>query len=117
MRIWDITPKKLCRQHLLGEHREIHAIWSIIINNKRGYFNHPETIRWKGKQKALYLKHEKIANEMIKRGYNHISPLDKKFANGKAQQEEFVNSIKEQINILKIKNVIVDYNFNKQKIK
>ncbi len=30
MRIWDIPPKLLCRNHLLGEHRELHAIWSIL---------------------------------------------------------------------------------------
>jgi hypothetical protein len=24
MRIWDLPPERLCRQHLLGEHREGH---------------------------------------------------------------------------------------------
>ena len=37
MRTWDIPPEKLCRQHLLGEHRELHAIWSIITK-KEGIF-------------------------------------------------------------------------------
>ena len=60
MRIWDIPVEKLCRNHLLGEHRELHAIWSILINNKKGYAHHPETVRWKGKQKALYLRHEQL---------------------------------------------------------
>lgn len=35
MRIWDIHPSLLCRKHLLGEHRELHAIWSILIYKKR----------------------------------------------------------------------------------
>ncbi|KYK26595.1 pyrimidine dimer DNA glycosylase [Thermoplasmatales archaeon SG8-52-1] len=100
MRVWDINPNLLCRQHLLGEHREIHAIWSIIIQNKKGYKNHPETKRWKGKLKALFNRHEEIVKEMNKRGYNHKSNLEKKFASGKEKQDDFINSIQEQINLL-----------------
>jgi hypothetical protein len=29
-RIWDADPALLCDRHLLGEHRELHAIWSIL---------------------------------------------------------------------------------------
>ena len=103
MRIWDIPPKKLCRQHLLGEHRELHAIWSIIVNNKKGYSNHPETLRWKGKLKALYLIHEEIVKEIKKRGFNHKSPLESNFATGADVQKEFVNSVRDQIKIIKSK--------------
>lgn len=91
MRIWDISPKNLCRQHLLGEHRELHAIWTILIENKKGYSRHPETLRWKGKLKALYLRHEKLVQEMKKRGYNHLSPLDKRYARGKSTQGEYID--------------------------
>ena len=104
MRIWDISPNYLCRNHLLAEHRELHAIWSIITKNKKGYFNHPETKRWKGKLKALYLRHKALVREMEKRGYNHYSNLDIKLATGKSQQKDYVNSIEEQIKILKNKN-------------
>jgi len=69
MRIWDIAPERLCKNHLLGEHRELHAIWSILINDKKGYSKHPETLRWKGKQKALYLRHQALVAEMQKRKY------------------------------------------------
>ena len=103
MRIWDIPPEKLCRQHLLGEHRELHAIWNIISKDKKGYSNHPETKRWKGKLKALYLRHEKLVDEMKKRGYNHNSPLDARLAVGKEIQDECVDSIDTQIKILKNK--------------
>lgn len=101
MRVWDIEPSKLCRKHLLGEHREIHAMWSVITKNKKGYSNHPETIRWKGKLNALYIRHEKIAIEMKTRGYNHKSELDKRNAQGKKYQDVFVDSILEQVQILK----------------
>lgn len=103
MRIWDIEPRKLCRSHLLGEHRELHAIWIIITEQKKGYSLHPETIRWKGKLKALYIRHEKLVNEMECRGYNHLSPLNKKTAVGKSKQDIFVDLPKKQIQILKKK--------------
>ncbi|UCF50015.1 MAG: hypothetical protein JSU91_00615 [Thermoplasmatales archaeon] len=104
MRIWDINPNVLCRQHLLGEHREIHAIWSIITQNKKGYANHPETKRWKGKLKALYNRHEEIVKEMKKRGFIHNSPLEKKLAIGKDKQNVYIATIEDQMNILNNKN-------------
>ena len=104
MRIWDIPQEKLCKQHLLGEHRELHAIWSVLTKNKKGYSKHPETLRWKGKLKALYLKHEEIVKEMKKRRYNHFSPLDKKLSCGDENQNELIDSTEEQIRILKEKN-------------
>jgi len=100
MRIWDIPTEKLCRNHLLGEHSELHAIWLIITQDKKGYFHHPEVNRWKGKLKALYLKHDEIANEMKTRGYKHNSPLNIVFAIGKDKQDELINSVDEQIKIL-----------------
>ena len=104
MRIWDIPPKKLCRQHLLGEHRELHAIWSILTKNKKGYSTHPETLRWKGKLKALYLVHEEIVKEMKSRGFDHKSPLEDDYASEKNVQKDFVDSVRDLIKILKIKN-------------
>ena len=104
MRIWDISPQKLCRLHLLGEHRELHAIWNIITNNKKGYSMHPETIRWKGKLRTLYARHQKLVKEMRKRGYKHNSPLPRELAKGASKQNDYVNSYKEQILILKAKN-------------
>jgi hypothetical protein len=103
MRIWDIPPNRLCRNHLLGEHRELHAIWSIINKNKKGYSRHPETVRWKGKLKALYLRHEKLVKEMTKRGYNHNSNLDKRLAAGSHRQTEYIDPYKKQFKILKNK--------------
>lgn len=103
MRIWDLEPKKLCRKHLVAEHGELHALWSILINNKKGFSKHPETLRWKGKLKALYLRHERLVKELKKRGYSHYSPLDSRLAQGKAQQDEYKDSIEEQIRLLKRK--------------
>jgi hypothetical protein len=103
VRIWDISPKILCRNHLLGEHRELHAVWSILTKDKKGYSRHPEVLRWKGKLKALYLRHERLVAEMSKRGYVHKSPLDITLAEGAARQKSFVDSYKEQIENLRAK--------------
>ena len=101
MRIWDLPPERLCRNHLLGEHRELHAIWSVLTNNKTGYSRHPEVIRWRGRLKALYLRHQILVNEMGNRGYRHNSPLLKKLATGKAKQDLKVDSYEDQIRNLK----------------
>jgi hypothetical protein len=75
MRIWDLHPGFLNRQSLLGEHREIHAIHAILSQGKKGYSRHPETLRWRGRLAALWLRHQQVAAEMRLRGFNHFSPL------------------------------------------
>ncbi len=105
MRVWDVSPSLLCRQHLLGEHRELHGLWNILTKHggTGGYSNHPETKRWVGKLKALYLRHEALVAEMAKRGYNHQTPLDKRLATGKAKQDVFIDSLAQQKKLLKEK--------------
>jgi hypothetical protein len=104
MRIWDIPPEKLCRSHLLGEHAELHGIWTILTEEREGYRNHPEVLRWRGKQEALYRKHQEIVDEMRERGYQHNSPLDPTLATGQEHQDELVNSLEEQVRILRDKS-------------
>jgi len=100
MRIWDIPVSCLCRRHLLGEHRELHAVWTILTRNKRGYRRHPETLRWEGKLKALYRRHLELVEEMAGRGYRHRSPLDPELATGSGIQDIMIDSIEEQHRIL-----------------
>ncbi len=75
MRVWDIHPGFLNRQSLLGEHREIHAIHTVLSQQKKGYSRHPETLRWREHLAALWLRHEQVVAEMRIRGFNHFSPL------------------------------------------
>jgi hypothetical protein len=103
MRIWDVAPEQLCRAHLLGEHRELHALWSVLTTGRRGYARHPETLRWQGKLAALRLRHEALVDELQRRGYQHHSPLDARLATGATQQDLYVHSITEQIDILRAK--------------
>jgi hypothetical protein len=70
---------------------------------KNGYSHHPETLRWVGKLRALYNRHERLVIEMKQRGYNHSSSLDKRLAKGASTQRTYVNSPSEQRRLLKIK--------------
>lgn len=72
MRMWNIDPKLLCRKHLIGEHNEIHKFvgaWNMGKNTK-GYIDGGLI-----EIHNLRYRHQLLAKEMIKRGYNHKSPL------------------------------------------
>ena len=75
MRVWDIHPGYLNRQSLLGEHRELHGLVSILVNGKKGYSQHPETLRWVGYGWALKQRHRELVAEMNLRGYQDKSPV------------------------------------------
>jgi len=99
MRVWDVPVTCLCRNHLLAEHRELHAIWNIILEDKRGYSRHPEVLRWRGRLGALGKRHEEQVREMARRGYNHHSPLGLKDVpedHRGCRQTTFLDSVVEQ---------------------
>jgi len=100
VRIWDVDPGELCRAHLLGEHRELHALWTILTEDRRGYRSHPETRRWEGKLAALYRRHEALVEAMQARGYRHHSPLDRSLATGLERQDELIDDISTQRRML-----------------
>lgn len=107
MRTWDLHVSDLCDQHLLGEHRELHAIWSILTDEnpeERGYYDHPETQRWIGKLNILYRRHSRQVEEMMRRGMNHDSPLDKVLIYGQDEehrQEVHLDPPNEQVKMLR----------------
>ena len=100
MRIWDLPPEILCRQHLLGEHRELHGLWNVITLDKKGYRKHPETKRWVGQLAALYGRHEVLVAEMHRRGYRHNTPLDQALATGNETQNVLIDTLDEQFRML-----------------
>ena len=75
MRVWDLPAGYLNRQSLLGEHRELHGIYSIITQDKTGYANHPETRRWVRTLSGLAMRHRQLAAEMLLRGYVDRTPI------------------------------------------
>ena len=103
MRIWDVNPARLCRQHLLGEHRELHGLWNILVLGHRGYAAHPETRRWIGKLPALRARHEQLVAEMVGRGYTHRSPLDDAPITGATVQDVLLLTVEEQLSLLRAK--------------
>ena len=96
MRIWDLDPAVLRDRHLLGEHRELHAIWAVLTTDRAGYARHPETLRWRGRLAALYHRHDAQVAEMARRGFRHRSPLDARLATGSALQTVLVDSVEAQ---------------------
>jgi hypothetical protein len=74
MRMWNVDPKLQCRAHLLGEHRECHALISIILHNKPLSGTKYITT---GLVEVHNIKqrHNELVLEMTRRGYNHKSPL------------------------------------------
>ena len=73
--MWDINPGYLNDKSLLGEHVELHGLFSIVMNNKVGYSKHPESKRWAKSMGALNKRHDLIVSEMGIRGFNHNSPI------------------------------------------
>lgn len=106
MRIWDLPVECLCRNHLLAEHRELHAIWNVILHDKKGYSKHPEVMRWRGRLVALWERHEEQVREMEARGYQHRSDLDVGAiprAHRGVVQAVFLETASEQVRKLKSK--------------
>lgn len=70
MRMWKVDPRKMCRKHLLGEHVEMHmAVGSI----NKGIAIHPDM----AEVHHIQTRHDQLAEEMVRRGYKHKSPLPK----------------------------------------
>ena len=75
VRIWCVPVSELDRQHLLGEHAELHCIVGALLGKYKAYCNHPETLRFQNRIEQLYSRHHEQMLEMQKRGYRHDSPL------------------------------------------
>jgi len=75
MRMWMVEPTILCRQHLLGEHLELHMFTGVINkgNNLHGYINNNLC-----DPSSIIRRHDALVEEMQKRGYSHRSPLQLK---------------------------------------
>jgi uncharacterized protein YbgA (DUF1722 family) len=101
MRVWDINPGYLNRQSLLGEHREIHAVVSVLTNEKQGYARHPETRRWRQALWALKIRHDLVVSEMALRGYHHRSPV--RTSGAQAWPEAFIDTPGRQFTLLRTK--------------
>lgn len=73
MRMWMLEPSILCRQHLLGEHVELHMLVGTI---RRGVSLTGYLARGLIDTAKISARHDALVEEMTRRGYNHKSPLE-----------------------------------------
>lgn len=77
-----VNAKKLCRQHLLGEHKELHQLVGSLRKGKsiRGHLDKGQV-----EVHSISKRHKELVKEMSARGYKHKSPLKsyKSFKAGK----------------------------------
>lgn len=76
MRMWKVNPKNMCRNHLLGEHLEMHMFAGSIMKgiSISGYAK-TGLVEVNNIQK----RHEALSREMERRGFVHKSPLPEGF--------------------------------------
>ena len=94
MRMWNVDPKLLCRQHLLlGEHRECHALAGMILKGKKLSGTRYIT---DGLVEVhnIRSRHDDLVNEMIKRNYDHKSALPE-FVSWKEGDVNVVSNLEE----------------------
>jgi hypothetical protein len=77
-RMWDVKPEVMCRQHLLGEHREMHQVKGMVEQ-----YEHAEAVM-KGLAGSNAIdttkireRHSVLVDEMLSRGYDgHSTPME-----------------------------------------
>ena len=74
MRMWMVPVACLCQKHLLGEHGEIHKHRHNFVKGHsiKGRLSPVVQIE----PLAMKARHDALADEMLKRGYNHQSPYE-----------------------------------------
>lgn len=72
MRMWMTDPRIMCRQHLLGEHVELHmTVGALNLGTSiKGYLASDLL-----EPQNLKSRHTELVTEMASRGYHHKSPL------------------------------------------
>jgi hypothetical protein len=70
--MWMIDPKRLCRKHLLGEHAELHKHQHNFVKHHR--IDKRISPVTQIQPEDMQARHDELAQEMVNRGYNHMSP-------------------------------------------
>lgn len=74
MRMWMVDPRILCRQHLLGEHVELHMLVGTIKKKRWRVLDGLADAKCIETSKVKE-RHTALVKEMKRRGMNHASPL------------------------------------------
>lgn len=76
-----IDPELMCMQHIVGEHRELHALIGSLERTKPKYENHEKhqkNLTTLAKNGLIELKSlKKRHNQLVKHMKNHNSPIEK----------------------------------------
>ena len=72
MRMWMVDPREMCQAHLLGEHREMHALVGMLSRKKKiqGYIDNKLL-----QPRLIKQRHDELVEEMLRRGMNHHTIL------------------------------------------
>ena len=72
MRMWMVDPRKMCDQHLLGEHVELHMLVGSLRRKKTltGFLDGGLV-----ELHSIRSRHAELVIEMKSRGFRHASPL------------------------------------------
>jgi hypothetical protein len=72
MRMWMVDPRKMCDQHLLGEHVELHMLVGTLVRKRSvAGFVANKLIEVHN----VRSRHAELVIEMTRRGMKHKSPL------------------------------------------
>lgn len=93
--MWKVNPRMMCRQHLLGEHLELHMFANNIKLGKRiqGYIDNGLV-----EVHNIVKRHERLVKEMKRRGFKHKSPISrpKLWKEGSVDVKRSVNDLKKR---------------------
>jgi len=71
-RMWLVEPELMCREHLLGEHNEIHKLLGGILYHPYGLAILKGQVEDDNVDVArARARHDELVVEMKRRGYNH----------------------------------------------
>ena len=73
MRMWMCKPEEMCRQHLLGEYREVFTFIGTLKRKKsvKGYIRNGLL-----EPLALEKRYEELKAEMVSRGYKPVAKFE-----------------------------------------
>lgn len=87
MRMWGIDPSLLCKNHLLGEHGEIHKHRHNFVNQHKITKRISPIVQIEPEN--MQKRHDELVTEMLKRGYNHQSPYEQPDISYLTNEERF----------------------------
>lgn len=74
MRMWMVKPELLCDKHLLGEHGELHKHRHNFVKRQKIDGRIFPVVQIEPAN--MKRRHDTLAKEMLKRGFNHKSPYE-----------------------------------------